>query len=491
MTDHKAIASHSQNRASNPDISAWVSANAGSGKTHVLVNRVIRLMLSGVPPEKILCLTYTRAAAAQMSTRLFERLAEWIAMDDETLIESIHTKTGHVRFKADELAEPRRLFARALETPGGLKVQTIHAFCEQLLHRFPVEAGITPGFEVLEDRQSAQLLEDEKARVLTAISQSGDADKIAALSRIVRNAGGIDGFNAILRNLLAKRAELEGLFSNPQLRENARQILAKHLGIDASMSDDDLIAHIARNFDRQAYQDNYEILRLDKTKTCQGQAETIWQMLHEQSADSFYMLFQKLVLNASGTPKAANTLCPKKFAEANPSVRQFLLEQQEIMLTILDKLNAIKVRDATDALIEIGGEIVSNYEAAKLAMGRHDYHDLILRTLAMFENLPDAAWVLYKLDGGIDHILVMRPRIQVRSNGRSSGFWLMISFPAWARAEISTAQYLLLVIANSQSTGFRVHHLTALMKCSGIFHLLPGNLKPYRFRYHSARWCRC
>ena len=152
MKKPATIASHDQSRASNPNVSAWVSANAGSGKTHVLVNRVIRLMLEGTPPEKVLCLTYTRAAAAEMSSRLYEKLAEWIPLTDDALIDKIHKDTGHVRFSKDQLAVPRKLFARALETPGGLKIQTIHAYCERLLHRFPVEAGITPGFEIMDDR---------------------------------------------------------------------------------------------------------------------------------------------------------------------------------------------------------------------------------------------------------------------------------------------------------------------------------------------------
>jgi ATP-dependent helicase/nuclease subunit A len=137
-------ANRDQAVASDPDASVWVSAHAGSGKTHVLVNRVIRLMLAGVPPERILCLTYTRAAAAEMSRRLFDVLSSWIPLDDEALIERIHKISGYARF-GGELKKARRLFARALETPGGLKIQTIHAFCERLLQRFPVEAGVVPG----------------------------------------------------------------------------------------------------------------------------------------------------------------------------------------------------------------------------------------------------------------------------------------------------------------------------------------------------------
>src|SRR5438477_9093690 len=118
--------------ASDPAVSAWVAANAGAGKTHVLAQRVVRLLLAGVEPEKILCITFTKAAAANMAKRVFDALAEWTALDDGALDAAIRARSA-IEPDAARRALARRLFARALETPGGLKVQTIHAFCTQLL----------------------------------------------------------------------------------------------------------------------------------------------------------------------------------------------------------------------------------------------------------------------------------------------------------------------------------------------------------------------
>src|SRR6478752_6304762 len=143
-----------QNLASDPSRSVWVSANAGSGKTHVLTQRVIRLMLSGARPSSILCLTYTKSAASEMSNRVFERLARWTAMDDAALSKEIAEVEGKLPDRIT-LANARKLFARALETPGGLKIQTIHAFCEKLLKRFPLEAGVSPSFTVMDDADQA------------------------------------------------------------------------------------------------------------------------------------------------------------------------------------------------------------------------------------------------------------------------------------------------------------------------------------------------
>ena len=126
-----------QRKASDPKLTAWVSANAGSGKTHVLTQRVIRLLLEGVAPSRILCLTFTKAAAANMSLRVFDTLAKWTALDDEALEAEIRA-TG-ADFSSESLAFARRLFARTVETPGGLKIQTIHAFCERLSISSPLK----------------------------------------------------------------------------------------------------------------------------------------------------------------------------------------------------------------------------------------------------------------------------------------------------------------------------------------------------------------
>ena len=143
-----------QRIAARPNISVFVSANAGSGKTKVLVDRVSRILLAGTMPDKILCLTYTKAAASEMQSRLFGALGEWSIMDSKKLQETLNSLENIERSRSPkELGRARRLFARALETPGGLKVQTIHAFCEHVLRRFPLEAGLAPGSEAIDEKR--------------------------------------------------------------------------------------------------------------------------------------------------------------------------------------------------------------------------------------------------------------------------------------------------------------------------------------------------
>ena len=170
-----ASATDAQRKASDPEVSAWVSANAGSGKTHVLVNRVIRLMLAGCPPDRILCLTFTKAAASEMANRLFRMLGQWTTLPDDELAEKI-VALGDARPNERTLLAARRLFANALETPGGLKIQTIHAFCESLLQRFPLEAGVAPGFEVLDTRSAEEMLGQIREALLSAGSLEPDGE---------------------------------------------------------------------------------------------------------------------------------------------------------------------------------------------------------------------------------------------------------------------------------------------------------------------------
>src|ERR1700745_482154 len=192
-----------QRAVADPAVSAWVAANAGSGKTHVLAQRVINLLLEGVAPEKILCITFTKAAAANMAKRVFDTLAEWTTLDDAALDEAISSRS-EIKPNAARRALARRLFARALETPGGLKVQTIHAFCTQLLHQFPFEANVAARFTVLDETAQMQLLED---LTLAALLEGASAPE-SLLGRalgIAMTAGADQTFRDVVREGIGRR----------------------------------------------------------------------------------------------------------------------------------------------------------------------------------------------------------------------------------------------------------------------------------------------
>src|SRR3954462_14296694 len=167
--------------ASDPKVSAWVAANAGSGKTHVLAQRVTRLLLDGVEPGKVLCITFTKAAAANMANRVFDELRRWTALDDVQLDAAIRQMSDLDPDPARR-ARARRLFATALETPGGLKVQTIHAFCTRLLQQFPFEANVAARFTVLDETSEAELLNRTSMGVMLEAARDPDGPLGRALA---------------------------------------------------------------------------------------------------------------------------------------------------------------------------------------------------------------------------------------------------------------------------------------------------------------------
>src|SRR5689334_18296083 len=192
-----------QTEVSNPRASAWVAANAGSGKTHVLAQRVVNLLLDGVAPEKILCLTFTKAAAANMAKRVFDTLAEWTTLDDAALDDAIRERSNLTPGPAQR-ALARRLFARALDTPGGLKVQTIHAFCTQVLHQFPFEANVAARFEVLDEATEGEMLEALSLDVMQTAAQEPDTALGRALATAVLFAADVT-FRELVREAIRRR----------------------------------------------------------------------------------------------------------------------------------------------------------------------------------------------------------------------------------------------------------------------------------------------
>ena len=196
-----------QAAAAQPSLSAFVSANAGSGKTHVLAQRVIRLLLGGADPSRILCLTYTRAAAANMAGRVFRNLSRWATLPQDELAREIAELEGSIP-DAGRIAFARRLFARALETPGGLKIQTIHAFCEAVLHQFPLEANIAGHFEMLDGQMEAALLAEARREMIADAADPAGGSALADAFAAVLELGGESGLEALLAAIVARRDAL-------------------------------------------------------------------------------------------------------------------------------------------------------------------------------------------------------------------------------------------------------------------------------------------
>ncbi|HZD91762.1 MAG TPA: UvrD-helicase domain-containing protein, partial [Pseudolabrys sp.] len=219
-----------QIEAADPDVSAFVSANAGSGKTHVLAQRVINLLLRGCDPGKILCITFTKAAAANMANRVFSTLAAWTALDDTALNKQIELNTGRPATFADRV-RARRLFASALETPGGLKVQTIHAFCTRLLHQFPFEADVGARFTVLDEASTSQLLDELTLDVLLEAAADPHSKLGQALAAAITVAAD-QTFKDVIGEAIRQRDAIAGWLDKAGSLDAAIAALSRSLNLD-------------------------------------------------------------------------------------------------------------------------------------------------------------------------------------------------------------------------------------------------------------------
>ena len=228
--------------AANPEISAFVSANAGSGKTYVLAQRVINLLLRGVDPAKILCITFTKTAAANMANEVFKRLAAWTALDDAALDTQIALSTGKTP-SAEERARARRLFASALETPGGLKVQTIHAFCTRLLHQFPFEANVAARFTVLDEASTTQLLDQLTLQVLLEASAAPESALGKALETAIVVAADTT-FKDVIGDAIKARDAIDAWITQAGDIDKAIAQLSQSFGI----APDDSLAKVEDEF---------------------------------------------------------------------------------------------------------------------------------------------------------------------------------------------------------------------------------------------------
>ncbi|MBC7152464.1 MAG: double-strand break repair helicase AddA [Rhizobium sp.] len=392
--------------ASDPERSAWVSANAGSGKTHVLTQRVIRLLLAGARPSSILCLTYTKAAASEMSNRVFSRLAEWATLPDDVLAERLYAVERR-RPDRIKLAEARRLFARALETPGGLKIQTIHAFCEALLHQFPLEANVAGHFTVLDDRAAYAVLAEARRTLLTATSAEDDTVLAEAFSQVLSIADE-SGLETLLGDLVANRHAVRAFTRLAAKAGGADVLLRKGLGIDPGESEDSLLQESwpLPSLPGPVLTE-YILLARDKGgKTVQEVADLLEMAAHEPDPRKRMDRIEAVFFTKGGKPKADTSLIAAAMTKAAPHLRDAMLEAREHFAAFQDRQRILRMFQATRAALILAERLDEDYEELKKKRSQLDFEDLIVRTAELLLRSDVGPWVHYKLDQGIDHILV-------------------------------------------------------------------------------------
>ncbi|MEW5726284.1 MAG: double-strand break repair helicase AddA, partial [Pseudomonadota bacterium] len=393
-----------QRQAADPGASVWVAASAGTGKTKVLTDRVLGLLLAGTPPHKILCLTFTKAAAAEMATRIARRLAKWATATDEALAGDLEKLRG-TSPDAEALTGARRLFARVLDVPGGMHIETIHAFCQSLLRRFPLEAGLAPHFQVMDDRDAGELMESAKEEVLAAARAGGDTALASALDTVTglvhesafpELMGELARDRGRLARLLARHGGLKGVVGAARAR----------LGLEPGDTAEGIVAAACLDsaFDAAGCRAAVQALAAGKDTDCKRAAEmAAWLDAPERRVVAFHDWIS-VFLTDKGTVRTR--LWTKGVGEAFPPVEAIMTAEAERILRISERLRSARVAEATAALLTLGDALLAAYERRKRARALMDYDDLILAARDLLAREGVAPWVLYKLDGGIDDVLI-------------------------------------------------------------------------------------
>lgn len=392
--------------AARPEASVWVSANAGTGKTGVLVDRISRLLLEGVPPERILCLTFTKAAAAEMANRLTDLLSGWSAMSDTDLERELHA-LGETETDEAKIDRARRLFAETLEAPEGLRIRTIHSFCESLLGRFPIEAGITPDFRVMDDRGQRELQGEARDRVFTQALAEGSAltEALRALAALVDE----DGLAGLMREIDGKRARFRAALHRFGGAEGIAAAVADALGTDPAATEEDIIRTASDlTADDAARYRRVADAWAQGSPTNQAGAATLHTFLGApiEVRVGTWRDVAGLFLTQKEEPRSEKSILSKGALTADEGALPVALDIADELIDVLQKLRAVRTYHATRALITVAAELTDSYEDVKARHGRLDYDDLIDRASLLLDSPSGVSWVHYKLDGGIDHILV-------------------------------------------------------------------------------------
>ncbi len=383
-------ASTAQVRAADPTRSTWVSANAGSGKTRVLTDRVARMLMAGTDPARILCLTYTKAAAAEMQNRLFRRLGEWAMQPAEKLRASLAELGVEGPIDDASLSRARRLFAQAIETPGGLRILTIHAFCAALLRRFPLEAGVSPAFTEMDDRAGLLL----RADIVDDLAETFAPQAVAEVAALYTG----EDFAGLADEIAARRADFappltpadaRAMFGVPE-GETEAAIVSDTLGPDAGDVLTSLIAALHGG-------------STNDVKAAEALAA------FDPAAPDLSILEAAFLFGATAKLPFAAKIdsfptkdTRQRLGPLKPALDALMLRVE----TARTRRLALQAARRTAALHAFAAVFLPEYARRKAERGLLDFDDLILRARALLTDPSVAQWVLYRLDGGIDHILV-------------------------------------------------------------------------------------
>lgn len=400
-------ASAAQKRAADPGHSAWVVANAGSGKTKVLIDRVARLLLKKAEPDSILCVTYTKAAANEMLERLFKTLGAWSIMETGELRKKLGELEGREAdgYTEEDLIAARALFARALETPGGLRIETIHAFCGRILRRFPLEANVPPGFSEIEDEDAEQIwTQATREALLSSADITPEVDLISAEAGF---GGALKAFR-LLRHIKEAARDFSGQFGDDP--EAMSREIGSVLNAPAETAESLIDQAMGHDFPGERIRALLPILDA-ANKTDQQTADALRAVLAAATAHDRWELYKAIFTKSDGGWRASNPYTAKALKTDPAAADLFQMKDgdgREVarVKALSDKLARRAIYQRTCALLIAGLPILNAFALEKRRRAALDFDDLILQARYLLTEAGAAAWVLYKLDGGLSHVLL-------------------------------------------------------------------------------------
>jgi ATP-dependent helicase/nuclease subunit A len=384
-----------QQSASDPKNSAWVFASAGSGKTKILTDRVLRLLLDDVLASKILCLTFTKVAAAEMQNRINKELAEWILCDNEKLQKKLNDLSGNFPTQ-NQVKKARALFVKILDEESKIKVQTIHSFCQTIIKIFPFEAKVKPNFEVLESTQEKLLLKQAQKEVL----------KKALINPKLKNL--VEEINAKLHDerlddlvaeLLNKKEQLNFLKENFFGIENLIDQIFKNFSLSKNQNEAEIFSNFVIKVDQQQNSKLAESLENSTSSKNEDVAIKIRNFLKNPVLENFKNYKLAFFTQENKPRKIYGTA-------ANEANLDFMSCCQKLITDFSDQLNSLKIANNSALLLGFVDQILEYYSQLKKQNGVLDYNDLIVETNHLLANPDFSNWVKLKMDSSFDHILI-------------------------------------------------------------------------------------
>ena len=383
-----------QQIASNPENSAWVFASAGSGKTRILTNRVLRLLLADVLPSKILCLTFTNAGAKEMEQRISQTLSNWATCSDEELKHNLQEISDKNPSNL-EIKKARSLLIKILDSDLPVKVQTIHSFCQFLIKSFPFEANIKPNFELLDENSEKLLLKEAKNNLRKAALLD---EKTAAIISEIHSKIDEERLSNLVEKILDKKEQLLFLKENFFNHENIAQEIFNKLGVKKSDDEEQIFKRFLEKINKDELLETARSLAAEKAKTTSVIGLAIIDFLNDARFENFESYKKEILTDKNQARKISN-----KIDEVNLKIFN---EHAALIQAAIDEFNSLEIAKDSVLLLNFCYLILENYQQLKKAKALLDYDDLIFETNNLLENSTHREFIKMRMDSGFDHILI-------------------------------------------------------------------------------------